>query len=367
MNDVVAWLRLASTPRVGSVTFKQLLDYYGNASEALANVGTLSQYGGRSKPLTPPPVSVIEKILKQCSNQGIHVLCQFEADYPALLKQIYDAPPILYIKGSINLSQHLTVGIVGSRNASASGQLFTKQLAAALGAQDITVISGLARGIDTAAHNGSLKTGTMAVLGGGIDHIYPPENKSLYASIAESGCLISEHPPGMVPRAQHFPRRNRIIAGLSQAVVVIEAAKRSGSLITARMAGEQGREVLAVPGSPLDPRCHGSNGLIKNGAALVENVDDVLAVLHSPMQQPAFYPTLKENDSPYHSAFQYSDTETENWRNKITGALCPTPISKTDLQSITAAPANIMHLVLLELQLAERLEYHPGDKVSLIC
>lgn len=368
MSDLVSWLRLSSTPRVGSVTFKQLLDYYGSASEALLHIGDLSKRGGARKPLLPPSRESIEQQIDYCQSENIRIICQYEDAYPALLKQIDDAPLVLYVKGNSFKSEQQTVGIVGSRNASASGQVFTQKLAAALGQQNVIIVSGLARGIDTAAHKGSLETGTIAVLGGGIDHIYPPENKDLYDAIIESGCIISEYPPGMVPRAQHFPRRNRIISGLSRAVIVIEAAKRSGSLITARTAGEQGRDVLAVPGSPVDSRCHGSNGLIKNGAALVEDASDVMAVLNNsfePLQNQTF--NLNEQDSFYQPmSKQYEESEVEQWRSIVVNALSPTPVAKTDLQEITEVPATVLHLILLELQLAERLEWHPGDRVSLI-
>lgn len=364
------WLRLLQTERVGPVTFAQLLDNFDTVAEALANIGELSKRGGRTKPLLPPSLSKIQKLYDACVNDNVQVICWPEEDYPALLREIHDAPPLLFVRGKAVYTNRQTVGMVGARNASANGQTFAKKLAYELGQADVAVISGLARGIDTAAHQGSLSFGTTAVLGGGVNHVYPPENKYLYELIAESGCLISEHPPEMIPKAQHFPRRNRIISGISQSVVLVEAAKRSGSLITARMAAEQGRDVLAVPGSPLDPRCHGTNNLIKQGATLVENAMDILETLSPIERQQTRHKvsgkTLQDKTHTYTPATDLSNHDTTEWREKILAALSPTPVAITELLDATEAPVKIVHVVLLELYLAGKIEHHPGGKVSLL-
>ncbi|MBY0510147.1 MAG: DNA-processing protein DprA, partial [Rhodospirillaceae bacterium] len=276
-----------------------------------------------------------------------------------------DAPPLLVVKGKVETLAAPLIAIVGARNASVNGRKFARMLAADLAKAGWTVISGMARGIDGAAHEGALTAGsTVAVLAGGTDVIYPPEHRDLYARIAETGAVISDMPPGTEPQAPLFPRRNRIISGASQGVVVVEATPRSGSLITARYAADQGREVFAVPGSPLDPRAHGPNGLIRDGAVLVQSVDDILSTLPTISASPANFSSSRA------MASQAIDIPTENntpaARQKIEAALGPTPAAVDELLRQCQVSPAVLAAVLLELELAGRLERLPGNRVALI-
>jgi DNA processing protein len=285
-----------------------------------------------------------------------------DEDYPEALAAIDDAPPLLYVRGDVALLRRKAVAIVGARNASANGRRLAEDIARDLGAAGFVVVSGLARGIDHAAHRGSLDSGTIAVVAGGIDIAYPPDNEELQREIARRGVLVAEMPPGTVPQAKHFPRRNRLISGLSLGVLVVEAALQSGSLITARMALEQGREVLAVPGSPLDPRCNGTNNLLRQGAILAEGAADVVAALQgmagtTPRIEPQNGWQLSEiaTDSPSGDALR-----------TVHELLGPAPVMVDELirQCHLSAPA--VRAALLELELAGRLERHPGNRVSLL-
>ena len=278
-TERLAWLRLTRTENVGPVTFHQLIARFGTAAAALEALPEIVRRGGRAKPLAVFASSEAERELEAAERLGAHLVAQSEPDYPPALAAIEDAPPLLTMKGRKELATRRGVAVVGARNASANGRRLAHDVAAGLGEAGLIVISGLARGIDAAAHQGSLGTGTLAVLAGGIDAIYPEENRSLHEAIAERGLLVAEMPVGTVPQARHFPRRNRIISGIALGVLVVEAAERSGSLITARFALEQGREVFAVPGSPLDPRAKGTNRLLRDGATLVESADDILREL----------------------------------------------------------------------------------------
>ncbi len=277
----IAWLRLSRTDQVGPVTFHDLVSRYGSASAALEALPELARRGGRNRPLSIYPLARAEAEFAQAERLKARFVVPGERGYPPFLRHVHGAPPILCVAGILDLADGDSVGIVGARNASALGLKFTRMIAATLAAHHIVVVSGLARGIDTAAHDAALEYGTIAVLAGGIDHIYPPENAKLHAAIAERGLLVTEMPPGTIPKAEHFPRRNRIISGLSRAVIVVEAALRSGSLITARFAAEQGRDVFAVPGSPLDPRAEGCNRLIRDGAQILTSIDDVMDALNT--------------------------------------------------------------------------------------
>ncbi|HEY8191080.1 MAG TPA: DNA-processing protein DprA, partial [Alphaproteobacteria bacterium] len=267
-SEKLNWLRLARTENVGPITFRRLIRRYGDAAEAIEALPTLAAQGGRKKPLIPAPMDVVEKEYDALTKFGAYLICAADPEYPEALNAVEDAPPVMTVIGDVNLLSRPTVGMVGARNASLNSRKFAEILARDLGRAGHVVASGLARGIDTAAHEGSLPTGAIAVVAGGIDIIYPPENKNLYAQIREQGLVVAESPFGQEPFAQSFPRRNRIISGLSCGVVVVEASLRSGSLITARMAAEQGREVFAVPGHPLDPRAEGTNSLLRDGAIL---------------------------------------------------------------------------------------------------
>jgi DNA processing protein len=291
------------------------------------------------------------------------MLCLGDAEYPAALAEIADAPPVLWTKGRAELMGQPMLALVGTRNASALGTRMARSLAADLGAAGHVVVSGLARGIDALAHRAALDTGTIAVMAGGLDVVYPPENTDLARDIGEKGLVLSEMPFGLEPQARHFPRRNRIVAGLARAVIVVEAAVRSGSLITARMAGEQGREVFAVPGSPLDPRAEGTNGLLKQGAIMVTEAADVIEalapILGRGLDAPAREPELEPADPP--------DVEpAEDERARIVSLLGPSPASLDDLVRLSGAKPAIVRTVLLELEIAGRLERHGGGLVSLL-
>lgn len=273
------WLRLARTPSIGPVTFNQLVRRYGSPGAALDALPELSRQAGRKAALVPPSALAIEAEMDATTGYGAHILAACEPDFPRLLAAIDPPPPIITVLGRTDLLNRPAVSLVGARNASAAGRKIARDMAAQLGEAGYVIISGLARGIDGEAHAAALDTGTIAVLGGGIDHVYPPQHDRLYAALAEHGTIISESPFGHRATARDFPRRNRLITGLALGTVVIEAAERSGSLISARTAGEQGREVMAVPGSPLEPRAAGTNWLIRQGAALVRSAEDVVEIL----------------------------------------------------------------------------------------
>lgn len=358
------WLRLWRSENVGPVTFRRLLGRFGSARAALEALPEMARRGGRTQSVRVCPPDAARREFDAALRLGARLVGCDEADYPPLLRHVEDAPPLLYMLGNPGVLQRPAVGIVGSRNASINGRRLAASLAADLGAAGWTVVSGLARGIDTAAHAGSLATGTAAVLAGGVDVIYPQENASLYERIRESGLLLCETPPGTEPLARHFPRRNRLISGSALGVVVVEARPGSGSLITARCALDQGREVFAVPGSPLDPRARGGNHLIRQGATLTESAEDVLRVLEPmrPMQNvaPESCPATPGNMA-LPAVF-----EAESAHDRIAASLGSTPVAVDEIiRSCQFSPA-IVAAVLLELELAGRLERHPGNRVSLI-
>ena len=350
------WLRLARTENVGPVTFAQLINRYGEASIALAALPDLARRGGRVSPLGVPSLADITRELEAGTALGARLIASCEADFPGPLAALDPPPPVIWARGDSALLSRPSVAVVGARVASAGGQRFARGLAVDLGAAGYVVVSGLARGVDGAAHEGALATGTIAVLGGGIDDIYPREHRDLYERIVASGCIVSENAPGRTATAKDFPRRNRIISGLSRAVVVVEAELRSGSLITARLAAEQGREVLAVPGSPLDPRARGTNDLIRQGAALCEGVEDVLRALEG-------FGGFREPDRPF-TPPPISDTEIDAVRERVAALLSPTPVSRDELARAAGAPAAVVFAALVELTLAGRAELLPGGLVA---
>jgi len=354
----IARLRLIRTPQIGPVTYRQLIARFGDAAAALDALPQLAARGGGRAPAVAP-VALAERELTLAARLGARHLFVDDADYPALLAEIDDAPPALMLRGEIALLRRPTIAMVGARNASAAACRFARQLAVELGREDVTIVSGLARGVDTAAHIGSIDSGTIAVIAGGIDIAYPPENAALQEQIATRGLLIAEQPPGTEPRARHFPYRNRIIAGLAQGTVVVEAAPKSGSLITARLAGEMGREVMAVPGSPLDPRAQGCNGLIRDGATLIQSAADVLELIRPIDPRMVRSGSTRFDGSPPEDA---SDAE----RNDLTGLLGPVPVAIDELIRQSGLAPAIVQTVLLELELAGRLERHAGGRVSLI-
>lgn len=369
-GERLARLRLIRTENVGPVTFRQLLARYGSAATALAALPELSRRGGRRSGIRLCSPAEAEAELAAASACGARLIAAGEPAYPALLAHIADAPPLIYVRGRPEALTPASVAMVGARNASANGVRFARDLAGDLGQAGLTVVSGLARGIDTAAHRGALATGTVAVLAGGVDHVYPPENADLYREIAEAGAVVSERPPGYAPQARDFPRRNRLISGLALGVVVVEAAIRSGSLITARLAGEQGREVFAVPGSPLDPRARGSNSLIRQGAVLTEQADDITAVLRPMIEtgSGAFAAKMSRFASgpmEFPEPIDSVDVSVDTDRRDVVALLSPTPVDVDELmRQAQLTPAQVM-TILLELELAGRLSRHTGNRVSI--
>jgi DNA processing protein len=350
-------LQLLRTPQVGPITYRQLIARFGTARAALDALPMLAARGGRRDFRSADPARVRGE-LERIAALGAQPLFVDEPDYPRLLAATESAPPMLIVRGQLGLLRRPTVAIVGARNASAAACRFARGLAQQLAAEGATIVSGLARGIDTAAHVGSLAEGTVAVIASGIDVGYPPENAALQEKIATDGLLIAEQPPGTEPLARHFPSRNRIIAGLALGTVVVEAAPKSGSLITARIAAELGREVMAVPGSPLDPRAQGCNQLIREGAILIQNAADVLEQIRPidarAVAQPrdAYNPGLGEDAS---------DAE----RARVAELLGHTPVQVDEVVRLSGLPSAVVSTALLELELAGRLERHAGGRVSL--
>lgn len=357
------WLRLIRTENVGPVSFRTLINRFGSAEAALAHLPELALAGGAARPARIPSEADAAAEMEAAHRFGARFVAVGETDYPPMLRRMDAPPPLIAVKGDARLFQRPAVAIVGARNASASGARMAQMLASGLGRAGYTVVSGLARGIDAAAHEASIATGTVGVLAGGLDRPYPPENVRLADRIAAEGVLVSEMPFGWEPRARDFPRRNRLVAGLGLSLVVVEAAQRSGSLISARLANEMGRLVFAVPGSPLDPRAAGTNGLIKDGAMLVTEVRDVTDALAPLTESDAAPPMLSAGEAEDLSA---APPPAEDERALVLEALSPTPIQTDDLLRHTGiAPAQLA-MVLLELDLAGRLERHAGGAVSLL-
>lgn len=355
------WLRLIRTEHVGPRSFRALLHYYGSARAAIAALPAWARRGGAPKTPRICSPEEAERELAAAHRLGVTLVASSEADYPARLRMIDDAPPLLAVRGQIATLAKPMVAVVGSRNASAAGIKFAERLARELGEAGFVVASGLARGIDAAAHRASLATGTVAVFAGGLSCIYPSEHADLLQQLLPHGAAVSEMPLGYEPRARDFPRRNRLISGLSVGVVVVEAARRSGSLITARMALEQGREVFAVPGSPLDPRAEGTNDLLKQGAALVTEIADVVSVLR-PILGRVEVSALEEPEGDAPALPEPRDNE----RARVVALLGPTPVSIDDLVRLSHASPAIVRTVLLELDIAGRLTRHGGGLVSLV-
>ncbi len=353
------WLRLYRTTTVGPVAFRDLLIRYKSAGAALDALPSLV----RRKGLSIPPIEAVEAEMEQSEQIGVRIIASCEPDFPAYLRAVDPTPPILSIKGRVQILHEPCVAVIGARNASAMGVRFARQIAGELGEQGYTIVSGLARGIDTAAHGASLSTGTAAVLGGGVDHIYPRQNAELFRDMSEAGALISESPLGYKATARDFPRRNRIISGLCKAVVVIEAAERSGTLITARYAMEQNREVMAAPGSPLDPRTKGCNRLIQNGAALIESTDDIIDVLNHVAPLSVMAP-----DEGYESAefdWKGAQKDIDLARQILLSLLSPTPAPRDELIRQSGFPVAIAQAALLEMELSGEALVEPDGRVAL--
>jgi DNA processing protein len=368
-NERLAWLRLARSGGIGPVTIRDLIGYFGSAAKALEALPDLAKRGGGARPLRLCSKADAEREIASVAKRGARLIARPEPDYPEALAALEDAPPVITVKGRAELLQGPKIALVGARNASANGRKIASDMAAGLAQSGIVVVSGMARGIDTAAHLGALNAGsetggTIAVVAGGIDVLYPPENAALFDRLGAEGLIVAESAPGTEPIARHFPRRNRIISGLSRSVVVIEAALKSGSLITARYALDQGRDVMAVPGSPLDPRCRGANRLIRDGARLVEDFAQVLESLDG-LDPPhlRFHENLKFEHQPTEVN---TLNETEKVRDEVLSLLGPSPVMVDELVRQCHCSPPVMGMVLLELDLAGRLERHPGNRVSLL-
>jgi DNA processing protein len=351
-RDLIDWVRLARTESIGPVTFAHLIARYGSAGEALRALPDLARKGGRRTPIDLFGAREAEAELTAGELIGARLLINGSTEFPRLLAVLDPPPPLIWTLGDPSILSRRSVAIVGARAASAAGQRFASDLASKLGSAGYGVISGMARGIDTAAHRGSLDSGTTAVLAGGVDDVYPPENAALYEGIRVRGCIVSERPVGLKARAADFPRRNRLISGLALGVVVVEAELRSGSLITARLAGEQGRDVFAVPGSPADPRSRGANDLIRQGAVLVEDVDDILRVLEGRRGVCAPEPEKWKGELVEH--------DEDRLREDISALLSPAPTSMDTLSRLAGAPISGVRAALTELAIAGRAELLPG-------
>jgi len=340
-----AWLRLSRTPRVGPVAFRDLLGRYKTAEAAIEALPSIM----RRKSTAIPNMAEIEAEMEQAEQMGVKILAACEPDYPSYLRAVDPPPPLISIIGRTDILHKPCAAIVGSRNASAIGQRFARQIAGELGEAGFTIVSGLARGIDANAHSGALGTGTAAVLGGGVDHIYPRQNAELYEAMTNEGALISESPLGYRATARDFPRRNRIISGLSMGVIVIEAAERSGTLITARYATEQNREVMAAPGSPLDPRTKGCNRLIQQGAALIENTEDIINCLENirPPQMMEPGKNFKQAEFDWESA----EKDIKTARTALLDLLSPTPAPRDEIIRLSGFSTALVTAALLEMEL----------------
>jgi DNA processing protein len=355
MTDVFAKLRLIRTDNVGPVSYRQLIARFGNAEKALLALPDLTRRGGGK--FQAASQALIEKELAHVKALGARHIFVDDIDYPPLLAEIENGPAAIMVVGNLALTDRPVVSMVGARNASAAACRFARNLALDLSADGIAVASGLARGVDTAAHYGSLENGTIGVIAGGIDITYPPENAELQRAVGEKGLLIAEMPPGTEPRARHFPHRNRIIAGLALGTVVVEAVPKSGSLITARLAGEYGREVMAVPGSPLDPRARGCNQLIREGATLVQDANDIAELVRPlDLRMPLGRPQVAALELP-----EAGDPE----RCAVNDLLGMSFVSIDEIVRQSGLSSPLVQSVLLEYELAGRLERGAGAKVRL--
>ena len=354
----LARLRLIRTPTIGPVTYRQLLARFGSAERAIEALPDLAARGG-GKPPRIADAATVKREIARVEKLGARYLFIDDADYPPLLAELDNAPAVMTIRGDSALFAHISVAMVGARNASAAACRFARGLAVELGREGVVIVSGLARGLDTAAHQGSLATGTIGVIASGIDIAFPPENRALQEQVAEQGLLIAEQPPGSEPLARNFPHRNRVIAGLATGTVVVEAAPRSGSLITARLAAEAGRDVMAVPGSPLEPRAQGCNLLIREGATLVQSAADILETI-----RPIDPRMVRAPASPFDGRPGGEPDDAD--RRALTGLLGPVPVAIDELIRQSGLSPATVALVLLELELAGRIERHAGGRVSLI-
>lgn len=363
MSELLDALRLFRSENVGPITYKNLIQRFGSPSEALKAIPDLATRGGAKRPIKLCSEKEATDEIKLHEKMGLHLLYEGSSDYPDHLKSIYDAPPVMSVKGQLETLSKPCIALVGSRHASLVGRKFAATLAQKLSEAGYITVSGMARGIDTSIHQATLSTGTIAVLAGGVDQIYPTENTALYHKIAEKGAVVAESPLKLEPQARLFPKRNRIISGLSLGVIVVEAALKSGSLITAQCALDQNREVFAVPGSPMDPRSNGTNSLIKQGATMVESADDVINALNN--QKPL---QIQETSNPFAlgPTVQISDAQVAAARTQLTELLSFTPIELDVIMRHATVPPQALLTALLELELAGIVERSIGNRVSLI-
>ena len=356
-QDLIDRIRLLRTPGIGPITFHQLIARFGSPGAALAAVPDLARRGGGAAPRLFGEDQARREV-ERVDAVGARYLTAGQGLYPRLLAEQDDAPPLLIAKGNLKLLDQPSVAIVGARNASAAACRFARSLAHDLGREGLAVVSGLARGIDSAAHDGALESGTIGIVAGGIDIFYPPENEARQIAMFDRGLVLAEMPPGTEPRARHFPYRNRIIAGAATGTVVVEAAPKSGSLITARLAAEMGREVMAVPGSPLDPRAQGCNQLIRDGATLIQNAADVVEAI-----RPSATRVMSGHDR-YEPVVMPTNGD-ESALSVVEELLGPSPVPVDEIIRLSGAPSGSVQMALLELDLAGRLDRHAGGKVSL--
>lgn len=365
------WMQLAFSENVGPITFHSLLNFFGSPKEALSHVDEFARRGGRTREIKIADERQVDEQLKLAEEFDAQIIVSGEKNYPKLLKKITDMPPVLFVKGHFVLTQKNAVALVGTRNASLNGRSFARKLALDLAQKDYVVVSGMAKGIDTAAHEGALGSdvgigGTIAVVGTPVNEVYPAENDGLFKEICARGCVISELPFGSPTSPQNFPRRNRIISGLSKGVCVVEAQAKSGSLITARLAKEQERLIFAVPGFPLDARSEGPNKLIKQGALLVEMADDILCELEDLTNQSRFAEPEVQGNIIVSSYPSVTDNELDKARKVIVDSLSSHPTGIDELIRGTELTSQIVSIILVELELAGRIERHPGGRVSLL-
>lgn len=361
--EKLAWLRLFRTENVGPITFYQLIENFGTAQKAIEALPTLARRGGRLKNASVYDAGNAIAELEALKKLGGRMIFAAEEIYPLSLSAIDDAPPVLSVLGNAKLLNLPSIGIVGARNASLNGRKFAEKISRELGEAGQIVVSGLARGIDTAAHTGALPFGTVACVAGGADVIYPPENAKLYDQIKFEGCIVAESPLGMEPMAKHFPKRNRIISGLSSGVVIVEATLKSGSLITARLAAEQGRDVYAIPGHPFDPRASGPNKLIQDGATLVQTTDDILRGIS---EYSAVRQTLAEDTQSLWQPDDLSENDAESIRDIILQNMSSTPVTVDELVRNCHLTIPAVQMVLLEMELAGRIQRLPANRIALI-
>ncbi|MDX2083444.1 MAG: DNA-processing protein DprA [Rickettsiales bacterium] len=366
LQQKIEWIQLARSQNVGRSTFFRLIKIFGSAKHALEQLPNFALQGGSKQQIIIYSASDAQKELENSQKFGAEIILFCEEIYPKLLREIPDPPPLFTAKGKIDFLNNYKIAIVGPRNASFNGVIFAKKIAADLGENNLLTISGMARGIDAAAHQASLKTGTIAVIAGGINHIYPKENSELYHQISKQGLLVSESPFNAPPKGGNFIQRNRIISGMALGVVVVEASLRSGSLVTARFGVEQGREIFAVPGSPLDPRCLGTNRLIKQGAKLTENIEDILeeiAVLTSDFKDRKILQEPEEQEFISFVEKVPSDVEIKEIRQEILAKLGATPITIDEIIQETQASAKLVNIALVQLELADKITINFGKVV----